>query len=156
MTCILWIIKDHGFSWKPYLLFYWRKKVIYIWDGLRVNKLAKLNFWVNNLSLQLFKGPLGFLWDCDIINGDHCDLYDASSAVVHLFAGPCSGLSVASGLQYGGTRNQPENLVQEPDGAGLPCADGHQRHRQPGTCTTVTAVGTVTDWWNWCCHVKNL
>ncbi len=75
-----------------------------------------------------------------------------SPAVVHSFAGPCSWLSVASGLQYGGTRNQPENLVQEPDGAGLPCADGHQRHGQPGTCTT------VTDWWNRCrmlktCHV---
>ncbi len=73
-----------------------------------------------------------------------------SPAVVHSFAGPCSWLSVASGLQYGGTRNQPENLVQEPDGAGLPCADGHQRHGQPGTCTT------VTDWWNRCRHVKNL
>lgn len=64
-----------------------------------------------------------------------------SSAVVHSFAGTCSGLSVAPGLQYGRTRNQPENPVQEPAGAGLPCADGHQRHGQPGTHTTVTTVG---------------
>lgn len=37
-----------------------------------------------------------------------------------------------AGLQYSGAWNQFEDSVQEPGGAGLPCAAGHQRHERSG------------------------
>ncbi len=40
LTYIFWITKDHGFSEKSSLVFYWRKSVIYILKGLRVSKLT--------------------------------------------------------------------------------------------------------------------
>ncbi len=98
---------------------------------------------------KLCKGPLGFLWDCDIINGDHCDLNDAFSCSCPLVCRPrVHGYPwrlVYSTVVHGTSLKTLYRNLMELD---CPVLMVIKDMDKPGTCTT------VTDWWNRLSHVK--